>query len=119
MKCFIAFTVVCILIDLSVQEELLIVSSWESSLGFSESNKGEFLGTYSKRVEDCNLNTSSVILFEIATHRPYSYFKFTSPANLRSWMPFTTNNNDNLVYAKFHVKNDGPCQIDAEVYVQP
>lgn len=91
-----------------------------SALGFNEDNKGEFQGIYSKIVDDCKSN--SVIRFKIPTHRPYSYYKLTSPTKLRRWTPFENSENVKLVYAKFQVENDGPCHIDAidaEVYVQP
>lgn len=119
MKCFIAITVISILIGLSVQEEeeFLLISSGQSDLGFNADNKGEFQGIYSKIVEDCSSNVD--IEFDIPTKRLYSYYQFTSPTNLAKWKVTEHNESEKQIRAVFQVDNEGPCTIDAEVYVQP
>lgn len=118
MKWFTIAGIIFAAINVSVQKESIFFLS-KDGLGFNKRNPGEFFKAISKSSENCNDESKTVFLFEITTgERLWSYVEFTSPMEIKESVP-DTYANATYIRSSIDVLNDGPCQIDLQVYVRP
>lgn len=117
MKWFTTAVIIFVSISLAVQDEQIFSVS-KFTLGYSKDNPGEFFRTYTKASENCDLNSKTEFLFEIDIgDREWSFYEFTSPTKLIDTVP-KTYVNGTYIQSLIKVVNDGPCQIDAKVYLE-
>ncbi|KAG4075005.1 hypothetical protein HA402_014584 [Bradysia odoriphaga] len=100
------------------QSELIFRLELER-LGFNVTNPGELWQTFTQKSDNCSEEAKIVMEFNIDTgDRQWSVVEFTAPIGITDATP-NYQTNDTFIQSNITAVHDGPCQIDATVYLQP